>query len=251
MLNVPSDKKDLINFAHDTIEHCRVSIGNRSEYYRLMNTITETGRYDGTKALINMMNAHLERVTALMFSPVELKFSVDYENPYPQNQIDRAAMAAKLITRQWERSNTDMLFGRGVFDALKYGATFLKQWPQVEGSKQTPVYYRQLVMPWQFGVYNESINELDRQPALCETVRLTMAELWRRIWFLPDAKKLYAQVAAHARKDTLGVEPLSYHPVLSASQLNTTGIETTNRPGGIVALNAGAQYGMLGPQIAP
>ena len=35
---------------------------------------------------------------------------------------------AKQVTRTWDKNGTDNTFGRGVFEALKYGAAFLKQW---------------------------------------------------------------------------------------------------------------------------
>lgn len=249
MLTVPSDKTALLKFARETVDICRVSVGARANLYQLLNTITETGRSDGTKSLINMMHAHLDRTAAHLFSPVELKFSVDYENAYPKHKLDQAAVVGKSLTRSWERTNTDALWGRGVYEALKYGAAFLKQWPQVEGANQDPVYYKKLVMPWQFGVYNEAENELDRQPALCETATITMPELWRRIYHLPNADDLYKRVRSHAHKGDTGTDlPNYFHPVLSASTLNTTGVEQGNRPGGIVGLSNGANYGSIGPQ---
>src|SRR5213076_1589743 len=134
-----------------------------------MNAIAETGRYDGTKSLINLMYNHLSRTASHLFSPVELRFTMDFELPYQKSTYEQAEVAAKAVTRQWDRTNTDMLFGRGVFEALKYGASLLKQWVQQEGPDNRPTYYSKIVMPWQFGVYNESENDINKQHALCET----------------------------------------------------------------------------------
>jgi hypothetical protein len=153
MIPVPANKRELLEFANDLIEQCRISVAMRASYYKQLNLIAETGRYDGSKALINMLQMHLVRVAAHLFSPVELKFSIDYGRPYPPIEYDRAKVIAKELTRTWERNNTDMTFGRGVFEAAKYGAAILKQWPQIEGTDEHPVYYDKLLMPWQFGVY--------------------------------------------------------------------------------------------------
>ena len=99
----------------------------------MLNTIAETGRYDGAKALINMMNAHLERTASHLFSPIELKFAYDFDNDYDTKTIKRGQVAAKHLTRQWEKSGTGTLFGQGVFEGLKYGSALLKQWPKSEG----------------------------------------------------------------------------------------------------------------------
>ncbi len=110
MITVPTDKRDLLTFANEHIEMCRISVGMRASYCRLMNAIAETGRYDGTKALINMLTTHLNRTTSHLFSPVELKFAVDFERTYPKNFLQRAAVVGKILTRSWERTNTDHMF---------------------------------------------------------------------------------------------------------------------------------------------
>jgi hypothetical protein len=252
MLEVPNEKKALLDFALTTKEQCRVSVGNRAAYCRQMNEIAETGRYNSPKALINMMNTHLERAAAHLFSPVELKFNVDYENRYPKLQMERAAVTANVLTRQWDRTNTDILFGRGVYEALKYGWCAMKQWPQVEGKEETPTYYQKLVMPWQFGVYNEAENDINRQSAMCETALMTLPEVWRRIYHLNGADKLFERIKAHAQTGAQMSEMNSYfHSVLSTTQLNTglTG-STQPLPGGIVQLGNDPNFAMMGPQVS-
>ena len=216
-----------------------------------MNAIAETGRYDGTKALVNMLTTHLNRTTAHLFSPVELKFAIDFERSYPKNFLQRAAVVGKILTRSWERTNTDHMFALGVFQSLKYGACLLKQWVQTEGSDGTPHYYKKLVMPWQFGVYNESENEIDRQPAMVETTTMTLPEVWRRIYHLPNAKKLFEKVRGHAMRGQAMSDPQSYfHQVLSTSALQT-GVSGATRPlpGGIVQLNNDPNYAIMGPTV--
>jgi len=252
VLYVPTDDRDLVSFAKDMVEQCRVSVGMRTAYCRLMNAITETGRFDGTRSLINMLYMHLSRKAEHIFSPVELKFSLDFDREYPKSILDRAAVVAKQLTRHWDKTNADFLFGEGVFESLKYGACLFKQWAQVEGSNQTPNYYSKLVMPWQFGVYNESENELSRQPAMVETVSLTGPEVWRRICHLPDHKKLYDRIMANARSGNAVSTPQTFfHQILSTSQINT-GVTQNTRPlpGGIVQLGNDPNYSIMGPQVA-
>ncbi len=124
---IPTSERKLISQVNEWIETCRVSVGARSSYYRLLNAIAETGRYDGQKSLINTLNKQLERVAANLYSPTSLKFDIDFEHPHAPEIYNQAREVSKVVTRQWDRSNTDILFGRGTFEGLKYGAALLKQ----------------------------------------------------------------------------------------------------------------------------
>jgi len=252
MLTVPTDERELIDFSNELVEQCRVSAGMRANYCRLMNMIAETGRYDNSKSLLNMLYMHLSRKAEHIFSPVELKFTLDFDRNYPKDIYEKAQVVGKQITRHWDKTNTDFLFGEGVFEALKYGSCILKQWVQSEGEDQDPHYYAKLVMPWQFGVYNEAENELGRQPAIVETSRITLPEAWRRICRLPNAKNLFNKIRANASSAGAADMPQSYfHQVLSTSQLQTgVGQQTRPLPGGIVQLGNDPNYVMMGPQIA-
>lgn len=254
MIPVPSKQREVLDLANELIETCRVSVGARAAYYRLMNAIAETGRYDGTKSLINLLYKHLDTTASYLFSPVELKLAVSFEKIYPKFILDRAEVVGKVLTTSWQRTGTDTTFGRGVFEALKYGAAVLKQWPQMEGEpgKEKPKYKKKLVMPWSFGVYREDENDINEQECLCETISLTIPEVWRRIWHLPNADKLLEKIKTHAKKGEASSDPASFfHQVLSTSQLNT-GVQGMTRPipGGIVQLNNDPNYSIMGPVIA-
>jgi hypothetical protein len=252
MIPIPTGEQKLIPFANELIETCRVSQANRAAYYRLLNQVAETGRPDGSKALINMMNSHLERTASHLFSPVELKFAYDFDNDYDAATIKRGQVAAKHLTRHWERQGLGHLFGQGVYESLKYGASIMKQWPKSEGSvdKERISYETKLVRPWNFGVYKESEQAIDKQEALCETSYLTGPEVWQRIYRLPDAKKLYEQIMVHGSMgQSAGSGPDSFfHQVLSISQIST-GVQGATRPlpGGIVQLGNDPNY----PTITP
>lgn len=252
MIELPTGEAELTAFANDLIERCRVSVGMRTAYYRLLNAIYETGRYDGTKSLINTLPNHITRLAGMLYSPVELKFSMDFTNPYPAREIDRAKEAAKLLSRRWGTpgANSDILWGRGVVAGLKLGAAFLKQWAETEW--EDTVYHQKLVMPWQLGVYREDENDLNKQEAIVETSALTMPEVWRRIYHMPNARELFAKIKQNASTGNSSGAPDSFfHQVLSASQINT-GVQsmTTPVPGGVVQLNNDPNYAVMGPTVA-
>ena len=249
MLLVPSSHKELIKFATETIEVCRSSAGLRAAYYRQLNNVIESGKVADGMSLINLLFSHVDRLASHLYSPTELRFTVDFANLYPEAITKRADVVAQILTRDWEANNTDIQFGQGVFEALKYGTAILKQWVQEEGPDNDPVAQSALIMPWQFGVYREDMNSIDKQEALCETMMLTLPEVWRRIYHLPDAQKLFQRIAANASKGQGSDEYNSFfHSVLSTSQINV-GNTGMNRPtpGGIVELNADPSRSNIGP----
>lgn len=253
MLRVPTDRKELIKFALETVGICNASQGTRAAYYRVLNVISETGRADGdSRSLINLLYAHLDRLAAHLYSPTDLKFSIDFENMYPPVIGEQGEVAADVLTRDWERNNTDMVFGQGVFESLRFGSCFLKQWTEQEGEDQTNVPRSSLVMPWQFGVYREDINNLGKQEALCETIPLSLPEVWSRIAHMPNAEYLYRQISANSKKGGGDDSFSSFnHSLLSTSPLSTgdTGL-TRMQPGGIVQLAADTGGGPPGTVLA-
>lgn len=243
------NKVRLIKQAMDLIDVCTVSQQDRTSFYRLMAMLVNSGRADNRKSLINTIGAHLRRTASHLYSPVELKFSIDFENEYPAEMYKMGSVVAKSVTRQWNRQKTATAFGRGVYDSLRDGISIMKQWTLLDRNKDT-LYRDKLTPPWQFGVYNEAETDINNQIALCETVPMTMPEVWRRIWHFPDAQKLYQRILSHATNGAPVFQPESYvHQVLSTSQLNTTGVQGVNRPGGIVQLANDPNSFVMNPRI--
>jgi hypothetical protein len=252
LVDLPSDNAKLIREVTKIIETCRNTQGNRAAYYRQLNGIMETGRQDQQRSLINLLYTIVDRLSSLMFSPEQLSFTIDFENEYEIGILQRAQFAARSLTRSWERNNTDVIFGTGVFEALKFGSSILKQWVQQDGPDRLPVYKSSLVMPWQFGVYREDTNDLDSQPALCETVMLTLPEVWRRISHMPDNKEMFTRIKSHSKAGGVGDDYNSFfHQVLSTSQLQFgAGAASQPTPGGVVQLGSDPNYSIVAPTVA-
>src|ERR1700733_9620768 len=191
LVKLPDNDEQLVKVARDLIEICRSGVGQRLEYYRFLNLISEAGRKDGTKSLVNLMYTVLDRLAAHLFSPTDIRFGIDFESAYDKVTEARAARVARLMEHSWRGNKTGILFAKGVFEALKYGLMVMKQTCHQVGEHKLPIYKSSLIRPWQIGVYRPDIANLDEQPAIVETVPLTLPEVWRRIWMLPNARQLY------------------------------------------------------------
>lgn len=249
MLQVPTKESDLIRFVNEHIEICMQSAAGRASECRLINAIVETGRTDGAKSKMNMLYNHLDRLTAYLYSPTDLRFTLDFENDYPERIYQQAGVVARSLTRDWERNNIDTMFGAGVFESLKYGSSILKQWTEADDEEVS--FCSRLVSQWNFGVYTEDENDLSKQEVLCERMYITMPEVWQRISRLPGAKELYKRIKSHSRSGESDWGSTSFfHQVLSVSALNTSNINPVPPPGGIVDLANNQNYSMMSPTIA-
>lgn len=236
-MKIPSDKKELKKLAQETIEICNFSSGQRQAQYRQLRRWIETGRANGGKSLCNRLYSHTDRLQSYLFSPVDLRFAIDFENHYPKDFLLQAEMAARVLTREFERKNIDLVFAEGVKVGLDYGACIIKA--LISKDEDHIDLSSRLVMPWMFGVYNETVTNLYDQEAVCETVYLTLPEVWRRVSHLPDAQKLYDKIKATASTnvDGDGVNNF-FHQILSTSILQTDlSSSTSPMPGGIVGLD--------------
>lgn len=250
LVRLPDNDQDLIRVARDLIEICRSGVGQRLEYYRFLNLISEAGRKDGTKSLVNLMYTVLDRLAAHLFSPTDIRFGVDFESAYDKVTEARAARVARLMEHSWRGNKTGILFSKGVFEALKYGLMVMKQTCHQVGEHKIPIYKSSLIRPWQIGVYRPDISNLDEQPAIVETVPLTLPEVWRRIWMLPNARQLYAQIEATAAKGGGSEVANNFnHPVLISNQIQ---FSQPLRPlsGGVVGINSATSFSGLRADIA-
>lgn len=250
---LPGNKKKLASWALNVVQDCSVSMGQRAASYRQYGTWSENGRAAGGLALANMLYGHLDRLGSHLFSPSDLRFSIDYENVYPKEDLEKAAVAARVVSREWERKNIDVLFGHGVKESLCYASYFMKQLAGKGPDGSFVFHGARLVPPWAFGVYNESVNDLADQEAFLETMLLSRAEVWRRVRHLPDAEKLFRRITASSNRETgVGVPTSFMHQVLSTAVLTVSLQNATQpMPGGIVQLTNDPNFATLGPQVAP
>ena len=236
--------------AIDIIETCRASQGQRAAAYRVYAQWLETGRAAGSLALANVLYSHLDRLASHLMSPSELRFVIDFERYYPKDMLSRADMAARALSREWERKNIDMTAARGVKEALAYGASILKNLSRENGGKHD--LGARVVMPWQFAVFNENVNALSEQEAVVETVLLNKHEVFRRVRNLPDAEKIYRRIIASSSKEQgVGIPTSFMHQVLSTAVLDVSLQNATRpQPGGVVQLSNDPNFATLGPMVA-
>lgn len=256
-MRIPQDRDKLRDKAKEYIDICSVSMGARASQYDQWTQYIDQGNVGDDRSLSNLLYAHNDRLASHLFCPTGARFTLDFKFPHPEVVLNQAKEVARMLTRDFNEHNHDLMFGLAVKGALDYGASIIKSGGTAAtteiGGKQINHLkdcYSRLVQPWFFGVDNEGKNNLDDQDALMETVFLSKDEAWRLIcqhrW--DERYQLYRRVLSHATKNQGPQFPTSFVRLLSSNPLNLTG---TNQqvPGGIVQTSGSSAYVNLGPQI--
>lgn len=254
---IPDSIDDRTKFARRMLEDCAVSRGQRTAAYKNYGQWLERGWASddgqGGLALANVLFSHNDRVAAHLFSPADLRFSMSFERHYKQSELDRGAVVARNITSEWHhpKKSIDLLFGHGVKVAVDYGACLLKQ--QASKNEDGNYEYKgaRLVMPWMFGVANESVNKLCDQEFFCETMYCNKWEVWRNVRHLPEADKIFKRIISSADKEQGVGRPSSFmHQVLSTAVLDLSPVSRTSpTPGGWIQTTGGPAYPPLMPSV--
>ena len=247
VMYLPDTREKLAQRAMRVIGDCRSSQDARAAVCRQLRQWIMTGSNDGQYAIYNKLIQHINRKSSYLYSAAELRFRIDFESLYAAPVLAQGSQAARVLTREWERKKLHLEYGVGVTNALSYGSTIAKSLFVSQGLALN------LVMPWSFGVYNESVNGLGRQEAMCESTKITSEELWRRISHLPDAKDLYKRAVAYAKSNTQG----DFNDASTANILFTgsaPGVQTmgpyTTQPGGFVDIGADYSGAYMSPTVS-
>ena len=202
-MNIPENEKELIDLCKKLVEKCRVSATSRAEACRNYAGWKENGTLERERATANMLYGHINKVASHLMSPTDMRFTIDTENDHPKEIMDRCKVAARVLSREWERQDIDITFSQGVDEALTYGCVLPKLLIRETstGNQRQVNLSSRLVMPWNFGVLNESVNSLSEQEAMCETVYLSAYEVMRRVRHLPDGQRLYNRIISNTAPD--------------------------------------------------
>lgn len=201
-MKVPKTKKELVPWAKELIDECRVSLPNRVQQYRMWRSYYNAGAASGTTRH-NRIYPHIDKLASFLFSPADVKFSIEFDADETAGWADMADLASKSLNKNFYRSRSGLAFSQAVNESLIDGCCMVK-----------PVWSRHGVSPYVikpqfFGVLREDVEDLGRQDAFVHTFYLTPAQFRRLIADKPDtdANRLLAEVkSASAGKNSEDAE---------------------------------------------
>lgn len=243
---LPENRDKLAVKATEWKDQCRDTSSRRLSQAHSLRQWYLTGSNDGSMAIYNKLIEHIPRISAYVYSAQDLEFQADFEALYPKLVYQQGDVGARVLTREWDRRDIDINYGHGVTESFVYGSALMKSlWANGGLSSR-------IILPWCFGVFNESQNDLRKQEAVCESTYITTHELWRRIQHLPDAAALYKRAVQHSKKNSGGDYDESYFhtAILSGSSPGIQyGSPYSNQPGGFVDIASDYAVASLSPVV--
>ncbi len=190
-MKLPSSEPDLLDFAQEIAAQCLASQPQRINQYALWRSYLFAGTEDpGRPSIYNCCGPHVDRLSSFLFSPSDVRLAVEFSRKVEETWKNRAVYISDLLTEEFHGTGADLTFSEGVPWALTYGASFIKLlWNEQKGIDTF------LVQPSQMGVWEENMNGLDRQEAICHVSYISRKALARRVANHP--RKTEIMEAAH------------------------------------------------------
>lgn len=188
-MKVPRDAT-LSGWAKELIEECQVSLGRRREQARAWRQLYYTGTITSKASKHNKCYSTIDKLASFLFSPAEVRFSIDLEADQQDAMGDCAEAAGRHLNQEFARAHCGLAFGAAVELGLIDGCAFVRPiWRN--GRYETHV-IRQGFM----GVLREDLSELEHQDAFTHSQYLTPAAFNRLIKGHPDEKVLMHKAQA-------------------------------------------------------
>jgi len=195
---VPSNLREIGDFATDLVNRCSVSMRQRIERGIVYRNIFLSGDSEGTPQIYKKTYAYIDDLASMLYSPVELKLNVA---PHGRaGPIDRAMghAAAAQLNAELRQTEVDELCEEAVLWSLVKGKTFIKLGWSKAGLEPD------LVMPEQFGVLEEGKPKLSQQKAFFHRTWITLDDFRDRVAELRLPPRKAQTLLRSVKKYTVG-----------------------------------------------
>lgn len=231
---LPGNSTDLIERVKELKEQCFASQKARANNYGIWRSYLWTGSQDaGQPALLNKCGPHADRLHSYLYSPAECRFMLEFGQRADKAWHKRELALARHLSKEFHASAVDMAFGDAVFWSIPYGASFVKlgikttleDTPQADTTWMRSLWRSRkrrpskgilpdekrqvfdsfdpyVVMPGTMGVFNETVNGLDRQECIVQQTPVTRYELARRLRYHPNGVEIMKKVGTSLTQRT-------------------------------------------------
>jgi hypothetical protein len=175
----------------EQLELCETSRERRRKDAMLWRRWYTLGSAD-TRAAVNRLRPHLDRLASFLYAPGTLRFSLSLPTAERGAWSEAALSAADELRLRWEESGADLMTASAVEWSLVWGTVVLK----VQWSPWGP--RLGWINPWDFGVSQEDLPSLGEQDVVTHwyTLSLPKFRFWARRH--PNAERLIEAAERHA-----------------------------------------------------
>jgi hypothetical protein len=240
-VKVPQKLKALRALNDEIVNDCAISRAKRIAEYQYWQNYYYSGTAEANPATYNKCFSHVDRLASYLFSPIDVRFSIEFDDTDDDGAIARAELSARYLTKQAKRTKCNLEFSQALNTALVKGKTFLKLMWTDDGLKPFTI------QPENFGVYREDVADLDDQEAFLFSSWFHPEQIKRQLDGHPDEQAILKEVKSSMQSDTDETRPgnMVHQIVMGGMQpVATTPPATTQR--GMVSVTGGPV-----PNISP
>lgn len=254
-MKIPTDKLGLLTFAKELRDECRVSVDRRRDQARVYRQLYYTGTLSSRASKHNKCYSLLDKLQSFLFSPSELRVSIDIEGD-EQDAFGSICEAASRhmnqeLARVWGGTTCSLNFGTGVGMGLVDGCAFIKPVWRWTNKEKTRGYFKSHLVRQSFmGVLREDVSDLDEQEAFTHSQYFTRAGFSRLLLNHPKRDELIRAAQAAYRPADDDVLQDTYLREIVSGGLNP--ISLTGTPSGAmgnVQVFAAPPAPMLSPEL--
>lgn len=222
-MKIPHDSS-LGPWAKDLIEECQVSMMTRRDQARGYRQLYYTGTMSSKASKHNKCYSLLDKLQSYLYSPSEVRFSIDMEADEVELFGELGETAARHLNQEFARinsgTNCSLAFSNAVGQGLIDGCAFVR--PVWRNGR----YYPQIIRQGFMGVLREDLSSFADQDAFTHSQYHTKSSFARLVRNHPDRKEIMERVQTAyqpADADTFGDS--YFHEIVSGgiSPISVTG----------------------------
>lgn len=179
------------DWAKSLVDECSASLTKRVDRGIAMRNLYLTGDDGGDSQIYNKCFSHIETLSSQIYSPVELRFKIDYYGFASAVEKAKAYTATNELYSNVRSSDSDILFGDGVTWSLVKGKAFIKL---LYGKQGLEPY---VIQPEMMGVKREDITSLDKQEAFFQSTYYTPEAFFHFLSNNEDQEEIFKKVGKY------------------------------------------------------
>lgn len=230
MLRIPKENGNLKEFCKDLVDECMSTADERAGGYGKAAAYYYSGSGDIRAAIHNKVRTFIDRLAGFYYQPSNVRFNLLFDSGEPPDVLERGQTAARMLTAEYRKTDTDIRFSDAVTWSLLCGCYFLKHVGSDKAFKAYPVH------PINIGVLSESTTPLEDQEAFVHVTYPTITRVHADLVKAdhPRAQALVDEIRATRASDSDQQEPSYIHQMIVGGMQPMGDINQQPQAGGIV-----------------
>src|SRR5215471_11405268 len=161
----PTDQKELEKRVCYLIEACLSTRDDRDKLYTWREQNYLYGTCGGMRAPINKLESHIDLVTSFLYAPDHAFYHITADSSADDKEILKTIALQDDFNDDFQSSGISNM----IMDAIPWSLVYDTMITKLGWNRDRGELFMELVPPHNFGVYRESVSDLDSQQCFAHT----------------------------------------------------------------------------------